>query len=83
MTALANPPVIPAHPNIVETVTLLEDPAIRTKDRTALQKVLHDTVHLVKRKDGSVQTIQPNQEDKYGRKIPRSGLLQKRSLAEI
>jgi hypothetical protein len=47
-------PVIPAHPNIVEVVALLEDPGLRASQRTALKRVLHDTVHLVRKQDGTV-----------------------------
>ena len=51
MTAVQPSPVIPAHPNLVEVVALLEDPGLRGKDRTLLKRVLHDTVHLVKKQD--------------------------------
>lgn len=54
MTALQPTPVIPAHPNLVEVVALLEDPRLRGKDRVALRRVLHDTVHFVKKRDGHV-----------------------------
>jgi len=57
MTNLQSPPVIPAHPNIVEMVALLEDPQLRTKERTQLKRVLHDTVHLVRKQDGVVQQV--------------------------
>ena len=57
MTVATNSPAIPAHPNLVEVVALLEDPGIRAKDRNNLRRVLHDTVHLVKKKDGSVQRL--------------------------
>lgn len=59
MAILETPPVIPAHPNIVEIVALLEDPGIQSKDRDTLQQVLHDTVHLVKERDGSVRRLDP------------------------
>lgn len=53
MIAIQAAPVIPTHPNLVETVALLEDPGLRAKDRTTLKRVLHDTVRLVKKKDGN------------------------------
>jgi len=55
MTAVQPTPVIPAHPNLVEVVALLEDPGLRHRDRAALRRVLHDTVHLVKKQDGKVR----------------------------
>jgi hypothetical protein len=55
MTAVQLTPVIPAHPNIVEMAALLEDPHLQAPQRTALRRVLHDTVHLVKKQDGSVR----------------------------
>lgn len=57
MTAVQPTPVIPAHPNIVELVTLLEDPGLQAKERTSLQRVLHDTVRLVKKRDGQVEVV--------------------------
>ena len=54
MTTLQSMPAIPAHPNLVEVVALLEDPKVRGKERVALQRVLHDTVHLVKKQDGQI-----------------------------
>ena len=51
MTTIQTTPVIPAHPNIVEMVALLEEPQLKTKERVELQRVLHDTVHLVKKRD--------------------------------
>jgi hypothetical protein len=43
---------IPAKPNLVETAVLLEDPRLTASQRGALQRVLHDTVRLVKKQDG-------------------------------
>ena len=58
MTAVPATPVVPDHPNIVETVTLLEDPGLQAKERTALKRVLHDTVRLVRKKrDGKVYVL--------------------------
>ena len=58
MTAIHSTPVIPDHPNIVEMVTLLEDPGLQAKERTALKRVLHDTVRLVRRRtDGEVYIL--------------------------
>jgi hypothetical protein len=54
MITLQSAPVIPAHPNIVEAVALLEEPRLRIKERMQLKRVLHDTVHLVRKQDGSV-----------------------------
>jgi hypothetical protein len=55
MTALQATPVIPPHPNLVEIVALLEDPRLRGKDRVALRRFLHDTVHFVKKQDAHGQ----------------------------
>ena len=57
MIAVQPSPVIPDHPNIVEMVALLEDPGLLAKERAALQRELHDTVHLVKKRDGRVRVI--------------------------
>lgn len=51
MMTLRQSPAIPAHPNIVEMVALLEDPRLHAATRTALRRELHDTVHLVKKRD--------------------------------
>lgn len=55
MTALQPVPMVPAHPNLVEVVALLEDPGLRHKDRNTLRRVLHDTVHLVRKQDGKLR----------------------------
>jgi len=57
MTAVQPTPVIPVHPNIVEMAALLEDPHLREPERLALKRVLHDTVHLVKKRDGTLREI--------------------------
>jgi hypothetical protein len=57
MTAVQATPVIPDHPNIVEIVTLLEDPGLQARERTALRQVLHDTVHLVKKRGGKLYIL--------------------------
>ncbi len=62
MTALQPTPLIPNHPNLVEVVALLEDPRLRGKDRVALRRVLHDTVHLVKKQDGQVHYLVPERD---------------------
>ena len=54
-------PVIPANPNIVEMVTLLEDPNLHAKKRSALRRELHDTVHLVKKQDGRIHAARSGQ----------------------
>lgn len=57
MTALQRSPAIPAHPNIVEMVTLLEDPNLQGAERSELRRELHDTVLLVKKRDGKIHAI--------------------------
>lgn len=57
MIAVQPSPVIPDHPNMVEMIALLEDPGLEAKERTALRRELHDTVHLVKKQDGKVHVI--------------------------
>ena len=46
--------MIPLHPNIVEMAALLEDPTLKASQRNALQRALHETVRIVKKRDGSV-----------------------------
>lgn len=57
ISALQQSPAIPAHPNIVEMVTLLEDPNLHAEERTALRRELHDTVHIVKKQDGRFHAV--------------------------
>jgi hypothetical protein len=59
MITLQSAPVVPAHPNIVEAVALLEEPRLRTRERSQLKRILHDTVHLVRKQDGTVQPAAP------------------------
>lgn len=59
MTALQPIPTIPNRPNLVEMVALLEDPRLGARDRSHLRRVLHDTVHLVKKQDKAVPQTEP------------------------
>lgn len=54
MTSSQTTSMIPAHLNIVEMVALLDDPQLRPKERTELRRILHDTVHFVRKQDSTV-----------------------------
>ena len=69
MTALQPTPVIPAHPNLVEMAALLEDSHLRDRDRFDLQRVLHDTVHLVQKQDGTVTSLSASRSPRSGERF--------------
>ena len=59
MNAMQPTPALPLHPNIVEMAALLESSNLRSQERSALQRVLHDTVRFVKKRDRRASSCEP------------------------